>query len=69
MYTWNLLRKIFLQEFLQDFAKITCDFPLYGIVKNLIIYLLETFRYFSYYQFTILLRFSYHVTEAAFFWK
>ena len=41
LYTLNLLRTIFSQAFLKDFAKITCDFPLYGIVKNLIIYFAE----------------------------
>ena len=39
LYTWNFLRTIFSQAFLKDFAKITCDFPLHGIGKNLIKYL------------------------------
>ena len=41
LYTWNLLQTIFSQAFLKDFAKAFlkgfADFPLYGIVKNLII--------------------------------
>ena len=49
------------------FVKITCDFPLYGIVENIIIYFAEPFRYFSYYQFTTLLPFSYQVFGTAFF--
>ena len=40
LYRWNLLRTIFSQVFLKDFAKAFlkdfADFPLYGIVKNLI---------------------------------
>ena len=41
LYTWNLLRTILSQAFLKDFAKITCDFPLCVIVKNLTIYFAE----------------------------
>ena len=48
---------------------ITCDFPLYGIVKYLIIYFAEAFRYFFNYQFTTLLPFSYQSFEAAFFYE
>ena len=66
LYIWNLLRTIFSQAFLKDFAKITSDFPLYRIVKNLVIYFAEISRYFSHYQFTTLLPFSYHVFGAAF---
>ena len=55
------------QAFLKDLAKITCDFFLYGIVSNLIIYFAEAFRYFSHYQFTTLLPFSYQVFGADFF--
>ena len=51
------------------FAKITCDFPLYGIVKDLIIYFAKAFRYFSHYQFTTLHPFFYHVYGAVFFWE
>ena len=51
LYTWNLLRTIFSQAFLKDFAKITCDFPLHGIGKNLINYFAEALQYFSHYQF------------------
>ena len=69
LYTLNLLRTIFSQAFLKDFAKITCDFPLYGIVKNLIIYFAEAFRYFSHYQFTTLIPFSYQAFGAAFFYE
>ena len=50
MYTWNLLKTIFSQEFIKDFAKAFLedfgDFPLHGIVKNLIIYLAEAFLIF-----------------------
>ena len=66
LHTRNLLRSIS-QAFLKDFAKIICDFPLYGIVKNLIIYFAEAFRYFSHYQLTTHLPFSYQVFGAAFF--
>ena len=62
-----VLKTTFSQAFLKDFAKIICDFPLYEIVKNLIIYLADAFRYYSHYQFTTLLPFSYHVFRAAFF--
>ena len=58
--------KIFLQVFLKDFARITRDLSLYGIVNNLIIYFAKAFRYFSHYKFTTLLLFSYHVFRAAF---
>ena len=57
LYTWNLLRIIFSQAFLKDFAKITFDFPLNGSVKNLIIYFPGAFSYFSHYQLTTLLPF------------
>ena len=50
-----------------DFAKITCDFPLYRIVKNLIIYFVEALRYFPHHQFTILVPFSYQVFGPDFF--
>ena len=40
LYSWKLLRTIFSQAFLKDFAKAFlkdfADFPLYGIVKNLL---------------------------------
>ena len=50
------------------FAEITRDFPLYGMVKkNLIIFFAKAFRYFSHYQFTTLLPFSYQVFGADFF--
>ena len=62
LYTWNLLKTIFSQAFLKDFAKAFlknfADFPLYGIVKILIIFFAEAFWYFSYYQFTTLFPFS-----------
>ena len=61
LYAWNLLRVIFPQAFLKNFAKAFlkdfADFPLYGIVKNLIIYFAEAFWCFSHYQFTTLLPF------------
>ena len=57
LYTWKLVRTIFSQAFLQDFAKITCDFHLFRIVKNLIIYFAEAFQYFPHYQFTTLFLF------------
>ena len=48
----------FSQAFLKDFAKAFlkdfADFPLYEIVKNLIIYFAESFQYFSHYQFATL---------------
>ena len=31
------------QAFLKDFAKIACDAKLYGTLRNLIIYIAETF--------------------------
>ena len=65
-YNSNLLETNLSQAFLKDVAKITCDSPLYGIVKNLIIYFAEAFRYVSYYQFTTLLPFSYQVFGATF---
>ena len=61
LYTWNWLRTNFSQALHKDFAKAFlkdfADFPLYGIVKNLIIYFEEAFWYFSHYQFTTLLPF------------
>ena len=63
-YTWNLLRTNFSQAFLTDFAKAFfkdfADFPLYGIVKNLMIY-------FPHYQFTTLLPFFYQNFGSDFF--
>ena len=50
-----------------DFAKTTCNFSLYRIVNNLIIYFAEASLYFSHYQFTTVLLFSYQVFRAAFF--
>ena len=67
LYTWNLLRTIFSQAFHKDFAKITSDFPLYGMVNNLIIYFTEAVRYFSHYQLTTFLIFSSEVFGVAFF--
>ena len=46
LYTWNLLKTTFSQAFIKNFAKITCDFPLYGMVKNLMICFAEAFQYF-----------------------
>ena len=54
LYNWNSLRTILSQAFLNDFAKTTCDFPLYGIVKNVIICFVEAFWYFFHCQFTTL---------------
>ena len=51
LYAWNFLKVIFSQAFLKDFAKIACDVPFYGKVKNLIINFAKAFRYFSHYQF------------------
>ena len=66
LYTRNLLKTIFSQAFLKDFAKITCDFALYGIVRK-IIYFVGAFRYFSYYEFTTLHPYSYQVFGTPFF--
>ena len=70
LYTWNLLETIFSQAFLKAFAKAFvkdfADFPLYGIVKNLIIYFAEAFWYFSRYQFTTLLPFYQNFGLASF---
>ena len=55
-YEFSLLF-IFSQAFSKHFAKITCDLPLYGLLKNLIISFAEAFWYFSDYQFTTLLPF------------
>ena len=69
-YTWNLWRKIFSQVFFKDFAKAFlkdfADFPLYGIVKDLIIFFAEAFRYFSHYQFTMLLHFFIKILDQLF---
>ena len=63
-----MLRTIFSQAFLKDFSKCTCDFPLYGIVNNLIIYFAEASQYFfSWSIYNILLLFSYQVFGVAFF--
>ena len=62
------IKNNFSQQF-KDFAKITCDFPVYGIVKNLIIYFSKAFRYFSHYQFITVLPLSYPVFGAAYFWE
>ena len=69
LYTWDLLKAIFSQAFLKDFAKTTCNFALYEIIKNLIIYFAEAFRYFSHCKFTTLLPFSYQVFGVAFFYE
>ena len=70
LYTWHLLGIIFLQAFFEDvakgFLKDFADFPLYGIVKNLIIYFAEAFRYFSYYQFTTLFPFLIKISDQLF---
>ena len=66
LYTWNLLRTIFLQAFFKNFTKITCDFPLYGIIKNLIIYFAEAFRYFSHYQLPLFSLFHIKLLEKLF---
>ena len=56
--TCILLQTIFSQAFLkystEAFLKDFADFPLYGIVKHLIIYYAEAVWYFSHYQFTTL---------------
>ena len=44
LYTWNLWKTILSQAFLKGFAKIACDFKLYGTVRNLTIYFAETFQ-------------------------
>ena len=67
LHTWSLSRTIFSLSFLKDFAKSTCDFPLYGIVKNLTIFFAEAFRYFSNYQLTTLLPFPYQFLGSASF--
>ena len=67
LHAWNLLRTIFSLAFLKDFDKITCDFPLYGIVKNLTIFFAEAFRYSSNYQLTTLLPFPYQFLGSASF--
>ena len=64
LYTWNLLRTIFLQAFRKDFAEITCNST--WIVKNLIFYFAEASQYFFHCQFTTFLPFSYHVFGAIF---
>ena len=70
LYIWNLLKTIFSQAFLKNFAKAFlkdfANFPLYGIVKNLIIYFAEAFWYFSHYQFTTLLPFYQNFGSASF---
>ena len=70
LYTWNLLSTIFSQVFLKDFAKAFlkgfADFPLYGILKNLINYVAENFWYLSHYQFTTLLPFYQNFGSASF---
>ena len=63
----KLNKKNFSEAFLKEFAKITCGFPLYGIVKNLKIYSAEAFRYFSHHQLATLLPSSCQIFEAAFF--
>ena len=50
----------------KGFAKIPCDVSFNGIVKNLIIYFAETFRYFSHDQFIFLLLFSQQMFEQRF---
>ena len=54
--------KDFAKAFLKDFA----GFPLYGIVKNIIIYFAEAFWYFSHNQFTTLFPFN-QIFGSAFF--
>ena len=39
----NNFSKAFLKDFAKAFRKDFADFPLYGVVKNLIIYFAETF--------------------------
>ena len=60
LYTWNLWKTILSQPFLKGFAKIACNFKLYGTVRNLIIYFAETFRclLLLFYKFITLLLFS-----------
>ena len=70
LYTWNLLSTIFSQAFLKgftkEFLKGFADFPLRGMVKNLIIYFAEVFWYFPNYQFTTLLPFYQNFASAFF---
>ena len=70
LYIWNWLWTIFSQAFLKNFAKAFlkdfANFPLYGIVKNLIIYFAEAFWYFSHYHFTTLLLFYQNFGSASF---
>ena len=63
----TVISRAFLKGFTKCFTKCYFNVSLYGRVKNLIIYFEEVFLYFSYYQFTTLLRFCYQILGAVFF--